>query len=312
VEAAGKSLADGDRLAVGRAVIFKVHIPKDPQEKGETDGTLEFDAAMEEVAACAQVDPLWENGLRKAMHLVRSDYGESAANDLLARAKRASEVIGTANDLLKQTAPGRRAGVEVFEMSIMFDARGLPEVCVVARAEPRAPEEPPVQTLDDFLEDRPSEPAARDHRRRDGVMSIGIWDLGRFEEERLPLLEEGMAETGRRPWAKIEKDQDDRYTIRVKIGAAETVLTRRFKDFQGFDKLLRSRSDVWRLTLPQLPDNSGMLGIREALGLRNSSKERRDGLQKYLDFLVANLAPSELEALLQTNGSFLNSGGSFV
>ncbi|CAK0902471.1 unnamed protein product, partial [Prorocentrum cordatum] len=95
VEAAGKSLADGDRLAVGRAVIFKVHIPKDPdpQEKGETDGTLEFDAAMEEVAACAQVDPLWENGLRKAMHLVRSDYGESAANDLLARAKRASEVI---------------------------------------------------------------------------------------------------------------------------------------------------------------------------------------------------------------------------
>jgi hypothetical protein len=305
VEMAGNVLADGDRLAVGRAAIFKVHVPNSPQDGGEGHGALDFEAAMEEIEACVQVDPLWENGLRKAMQLVRSDYGDDAAKTLLAKAKRASEIIGTANDYLEQTAPSRRVDVEIFEMSIMFDAWGLPAVCVVARAR-RSPESEDISlwSLDKFCEESaPSaKPSAR-QRKQGPTEIVGIWELQRFEEEYLPLLQERMAEAYHKPWAKVESEEEvasvTYYTIKVTRDSSDIVHKKRYNDFLEFDKLVRSKSALREVlsAMPQLP-NTGVFGVRHALGLGDFNKRRREGLQTYIDFLMDNLSIRQLEGFL--------------
>lgn len=301
VEMAGRVLADGDRLAVGRAAIFKVHIPNSPQDGGTGHGALEFEAAMEEIEACVQVDPLWENGLRKAMQLVRSDYGDEDAKTLLALAKRASEIIGTANDYLEQTAPSRRGDVEIFEMSIMFDAWGLPAVCVVARARsPESAEDVSLWSLDKFCEES-DKPSSRGTKGPTEI--VGIWELQRFEEEYLPLLQERMAEAYHKPWAQIEsEDEVDKvtiYTIRVTRDSSDSVRKKKYNDFLEFDKLLRSKPDLREVlsAMPPLP-KTGVLGVRHALGFKNYSKDRREGLQTYIDFLMDNLNIRQLEGFL--------------
>jgi len=300
VEMAGHVLADGDRLAVGRAAIFKVHIPNSPQNGGTGNGALDFEAAMEEIEACVQVDPQWENGLRKAMQLVRSDYGDEDAKTLLAQAKRASEIIGTANDYLEQTAPSRRVDVDVFEMSIMFDAWGLPAVCVVARARSpeAAAEDVSLWSLDRFCE----EPPAR-QKRRGPTEIVGIWELQRFEDEYLPVLQERMAEAYHKPWAKIDKEEEvasvTYYTIKVTRDGSDTVHRKRYNDFLEFDKLIRSKSDLKEVLsgMPPLP-TTGVFGVRHALGLVDFHKRRRDGLQKYIDFLMDRLNIRQLHGFL--------------
>ena len=119
------------RLAIGRAYIFRVQVP----EAGGTAGASsdDFEKALEEISACAQINPLWENGVQKAMLLVKSDFGDLAANKLLREAKRASEACEMANGVLQMMPEKVTDGVRSFELSILFNAQGLPDVCVVAR-----------------------------------------------------------------------------------------------------------------------------------------------------------------------------------
>ncbi|CAK9117149.1 unnamed protein product [Durusdinium trenchii] len=104
VPEAGRSLQDGDRLAIGRAYIFRVQVPEAGAAKVEVlsqtfldDSGLvvvflskapsdDFEHAVEEISACAQINPEWENGVQKALLLVKSDFGDEAASKLLEQA----------------------------------------------------------------------------------------------------------------------------------------------------------------------------------------------------------------------------------
>merc|ERR1712196_117891 len=171
---AGCELHDGDRLAIGRAYIFQVQIPKELGPEGRVDDD-DFERAMEEISAGAEVDPQWENSIQKAMLLVKSDFGPEAANTLLSEAKVASEACAMANGILKQMPATWTAGVESFDMSIMFDAHGLPQVCVVAR---RSPDEAEANSF------------------RGGGRSAGIWPVSQFWSERLPAMYEALSTCG--------------------------------------------------------------------------------------------------------------------
>jgi len=170
---AGQLLCDGDRLAIGRAYIFQVQLPKKPKDEGMASfNESAFERAMGEISACAEVDPQWENGIQKAMLLVKSDFGIEAANQLLEQAKEASEAIAIANFVLQEMPQRWTDGVTKFELCVMFDAHGLPEVCIVARRE------------DPELEDS--------KLRRGAVRSAGIWSVEHFENERLPAMHEAL------------------------------------------------------------------------------------------------------------------------
>jgi len=156
----GRPLQDGDRLAIGRAYIFRVQVP----EAGATNEALsdDFEHALEEISACAQINPEWENGVQKAMLLVKSDFGDEAANKLLRQAKRASEACEMANGVLQMMPSKLTDGVRRFELSILFNAQGLPEVCVVAR-----------RSQSD---------------QGDSLPVAGIWEVEHFWQDRLPPL----------------------------------------------------------------------------------------------------------------------------
>eukprot|EP00929_Paragymnodinium_shiwhaense_P047341 TRINITY_DN24014_c0_g1_i1.p1 TRINITY_DN24014_c0_g1~~TRINITY_DN24014_c0_g1_i1.p1 ORF type:complete len:1058 (-),score=256.80 TRINITY_DN24014_c0_g1_i1:379-3552(-) len=172
---AGSELGDGDRLAIGRAHIFQVQLPMARRPSMELRlSETEFERAMNEISACTVVDPQWENGISKAMMLVKTDFGDDAAALLLAQAKRASEACEMANCALKHMPPGFTCGVTHYELSIMFDAHGVPEVCIVAR--------------------RAAESAHGDFR---GVgLSAGIWEVEAFWTDRLPALYEALSMSG--------------------------------------------------------------------------------------------------------------------
>ncbi|CAK9042717.1 Kinesin-like protein unc-104 [Durusdinium trenchii] len=85
VPEAGRSLQDGDRLAIGRAYIFRVQVPEAGAAKVEAPSD-DFEHAVEEISACAQINPEWENGVQKALLLVKSDFGDEAASKLLEQA----------------------------------------------------------------------------------------------------------------------------------------------------------------------------------------------------------------------------------
>jgi len=173
VDASGQQLCDGDRLAIGRAYIFQVHIPRATRcDEDVSHAEDEFERAMDEIAACAEVDPQWENGIQKAMLLVKSDFGTDAANELLVQARRASEAIAMANVVLHEMPEGWTDGVTKYELSVMFDAHGLPSVCVVARRDPST--------------------GSSSSGLRSGALSGGIWEVDQFTNERLPLMYEAL------------------------------------------------------------------------------------------------------------------------
>jgi len=169
----GRQLCDGDRLAVGRAYIFRVQVPcaaaaLDEQSMAAVE--TEFERALGEISACAIVDPEWENGVQKAMLLVKSDFGTEAASALLEEARKASEAIAMANVILNEMPLGWTDGVSRYELSVMFNASGVPQVCIVARR------------VD--LSGRGSS-ASR-------APSAGIWELENFTSERLPAMHEAL------------------------------------------------------------------------------------------------------------------------
>merc|ERR1712194_838844 len=93
---------------------------------------------------------------------------------------------------------------------------------------------------------------------------------------------------------KIESEEEvanvTYYTIKVTRDCSDTVHKKRYSEFLEFDKLVRSKSALREVlkAMPQLP-NSGVFGVRHALGLRDFNKRRREGLQTYIDFLMDNL-----------------------
>eukprot|EP00930_Biecheleria_cincta_P071248 TRINITY_DN58761_c0_g1_i1.p1 TRINITY_DN58761_c0_g1~~TRINITY_DN58761_c0_g1_i1.p1 ORF type:complete len:787 (-),score=152.03 TRINITY_DN58761_c0_g1_i1:288-2561(-) len=173
----GDALHNGDRLALGRAYIFQVLIPEDTSATTCTQED-DFARAMEEISAKAEVDPQWENSIQKAMLLVKSDFGTEAANKLLVQAKQASEACVMANMCLQQMPRHCTGGVQAFELSILFDAHGLPQVCVVAR---RAATKAAPPEAEGF---------------RGGGAAAGIWTIEQFWNERLPAIYEALDITG--------------------------------------------------------------------------------------------------------------------
>eukprot|EP00913_Durusdinium_trenchii_P021519 g20221.t1 len=118
VEKNGHLLQSGDRLAIGlgaktsrhgyhkrlrqllyalqgRAHIFKVVIPASASEENEKEE--DFEEALNELQKNSKVD----RGINAAVTMVQREYGTEQANFLLEKAKRANEVVGDANALLK-------------------------------------------------------------------------------------------------------------------------------------------------------------------------------------------------------------------
>ncbi|CAK0895573.1 unnamed protein product [Prorocentrum cordatum] len=155
-------LRDGDRLAVGRAYIFQVHIPLAARDSSgpSHEAEVDFERAMDEIWAGAEV----ESCVQRAALIVRSDLGTDAANRLLADARRASEEIAQANLLLTEMPAGWTDGVRRYELAVVFGSEGPPRVCVAARRGPAGPADPGAGA------------------------AAGIWELDAFREEPSVLL----------------------------------------------------------------------------------------------------------------------------
>eukprot|EP00927_Polykrikos_kofoidii_P040671 TRINITY_DN34719_c0_g1_i2.p1 TRINITY_DN34719_c0_g1~~TRINITY_DN34719_c0_g1_i2.p1 ORF type:complete len:1129 (-),score=240.23 TRINITY_DN34719_c0_g1_i2:44-3430(-) len=185
VSQAGSELSDGDRLAIGRTYIFQVQVPRAPRDSGAlSNAESEFDRALGEISASAEVDPQWENGIEKAMMLVKSDFGTEAAIRLLNQAKRGTEACTMANGTIHHMPRGWTRNVTKYDLAIMFNPHGLPEVCVVARRD-AAPSE----------DGDPSAPERTDSLRS-GLPSAGIWEVEHFWKERLPALYAALSMSG--------------------------------------------------------------------------------------------------------------------
>eukprot|EP00929_Paragymnodinium_shiwhaense_P043142 TRINITY_DN2222_c0_g1_i1.p1 TRINITY_DN2222_c0_g1~~TRINITY_DN2222_c0_g1_i1.p1 ORF type:complete len:1548 (+),score=600.21 TRINITY_DN2222_c0_g1_i1:54-4697(+) len=189
-----KRLQDGDRLTIGQAYIFKVEVPsaKKSGETGKAKVEEDFTKAMEEIDACADVDPRWSNGVNAAMHLVRREFGTEVANELLKEAGRASEKLKLANTVLKDMPKAWRRDVEAFDLSVLFDTRGLPIITVVARRFPKD-DAPPARDPETMKRRASAILERRDSflpppRMRDGSEHAAIWSFQQFECERLPLM----------------------------------------------------------------------------------------------------------------------------
>lgn len=180
VEPSGLQLCNGDRLAFSHAWIFQVQIPKQSRTPGSfvcPDGEG-FCEALKELRAQVEGDNNFQNCIEKALVLVKADFGSKASDVILKSAKRASEACEMANSTLRQMPKNWRGGVSHFELSILFDAHGLPQVCIVARR---------------LLADDGEGPQAL---RAAVGGSAGIWEVEQFWQERLPAMFEALNESG--------------------------------------------------------------------------------------------------------------------
>jgi len=167
----GRLLESGDRLAIGRAHIFRVVIPA--STSAENVEEEDFEKAMKELQANREVDPRYRRAVDAAVMIVKHERGTKEANSLLESAKAASEVVAEANAILKKVPQEWTNGVSHYELAVLFQADGPPEVCVVAR-----PEEDETTAT--------PEPGSWQERG----FSAGIWEAGRFEEDRLTMMHE--------------------------------------------------------------------------------------------------------------------------
>eukprot|EP00929_Paragymnodinium_shiwhaense_P090542 TRINITY_DN5072_c1_g2_i1.p1 TRINITY_DN5072_c1_g2~~TRINITY_DN5072_c1_g2_i1.p1 ORF type:complete len:1356 (+),score=364.67 TRINITY_DN5072_c1_g2_i1:165-4232(+) len=170
----GQELKDGDRVAIGQAYIFEVEIPvvrRAAGQDGRAKAEIDFTKAMEELDACADLDPRWKNGVNSAMHLVKREFGTKVANALLQEAARASEKLKLANNMLGEMPAHWRNGVESYDLAVLFDTHGLPLISVVARR-------------------RSSTTGQGPDALRDGSDAQCVWTARHFMNERLELMEE--------------------------------------------------------------------------------------------------------------------------
>eukprot|EP00928_Gymnodinium_smaydae_P080196 TRINITY_DN63944_c0_g1_i1.p1 TRINITY_DN63944_c0_g1~~TRINITY_DN63944_c0_g1_i1.p1 ORF type:complete len:1367 (-),score=222.35 TRINITY_DN63944_c0_g1_i1:296-3826(-) len=164
-----KQLCDSDRLAIGRAHIFRVVLPSSTTKREEIEHEeREFDRAMRELFDCAEVDPRWQRSVDAAVLTVKRDIGTREANALLERARRASEAVAEANAVLRTIPASWAGGVSHYELAVLLEAEGSPTICVVAR--------------------RLADTDGRGGGVLGGAGSAGIWEISRFQEERLPQM----------------------------------------------------------------------------------------------------------------------------
>lgn len=175
-----QELMHGDRLAIGRAHIFRVVLPRG-RSAADAGHEVQFDRAMRELQANADIDPRWRHGVDAAVLMVKRDYGTREANLLLDEAKAASEVVATANSILDIVPPEWRDGVSHYELAVLFEADGPPTVCVVARRKRGGG-----RLTGNSCGDGQRGITSDAHRGA----SAGIWEFTRFRDERLPFMRE--------------------------------------------------------------------------------------------------------------------------
>merc|ERR1712032_1785830 len=134
----------------------------------------------------AEVDPRWRRGVDAAVLIVKRDFGTREANELLEKAKWASEVVAEANDIIR-LAPSEFVNVTHYELAVLFEADGPPNVCVVARCDG---DRTRVSTAAPVV-------VNRGH-------SVGIWEVSRFVEERLGDMHDAADEL--RKWPRRSKE----------------------------------------------------------------------------------------------------------
>lgn len=173
----GQVLQTGDRVAIGRAYIFRVVVPKSSRNSIMERAEKDFSTAMQELQEHADLDPRWRRGVDAAILIVKRDYGTHEANALLFEAKRASEVVAEANSVLKSVPAEWTGGVSHYELAVLFEADGPPVVCVVARDRRNTGAGAILPTETDGIPGFQSR-----------IFSAGIWEAVRFTEERLPLI----------------------------------------------------------------------------------------------------------------------------
>eukprot|EP00930_Biecheleria_cincta_P010878 TRINITY_DN11324_c0_g1_i1.p1 TRINITY_DN11324_c0_g1~~TRINITY_DN11324_c0_g1_i1.p1 ORF type:complete len:908 (-),score=190.59 TRINITY_DN11324_c0_g1_i1:101-2824(-) len=312
-----QELQDGDRLAIGRAYIFQVKIPMAVRSGGAgstqhyTEAETAFEKAMEEISSRLQVDPEWESGLQRVVRFVKSEFGTEAASKLLEKAKRASEQIDQGNELLKDR-PDSQNRIERFELSVMFDSRGVPEVLVVAR-KPRLLRGQEswgskMISLSEFLP--PDSGLSISGKERDQEPSAGIWEIGRFQDEYLPALRESVLDSclgsSRIRYTIVSRQHlyshgDTYYTIQVVDGNEDSVHRKCYNDFQDWDKFLKQRSPKLSGILPPLPDQ-GTVGVRALVGSTSFLDRRQHGLQRYLDVLAQHVCKDTVKTYFLGRG----------
>uniref|UniRef100_A0A7S4RWC9 Kinesin motor domain-containing protein n=1 Tax=Alexandrium monilatum TaxID=311494 RepID=A0A7S4RWC9_9DINO len=213
VASAEQSLKNGDRLAVGRAHIFRVVVPQVPRGSLLQRSELEFDQAMRELQECAEIDPRWRRRVDAAVLFVKREFGTAEAKQFLHKARAASEAIAEANALVRSVRNQPVCGHPHYELSILFEADSPPLVCVVCR---RDASEDGLGDHASGTTDLAAEMLAADGgadeadagagtaagamaaspgcapRGAEGLgmaaCSAGIWEAGRFVAERLPHM----------------------------------------------------------------------------------------------------------------------------
>jgi len=166
-------LSNGDRLAIGREHIFRVVIPKSHDPSKQQALEIEFSQAMNELREKAKLDDKWRRAVDEAVMLVKREHGTDQANELLKQAKSASDTVACANALLKKVPENWADEVSHYELAVLFEADGLPTVCVVARSADSQP---------DHLEREASGFV------RAGPRTKGIWEAEDFQQFRLEAM----------------------------------------------------------------------------------------------------------------------------
>lgn len=179
----GCTLVNGDRVAIGRAYIFRVAIPRAQATAEAKDSEEKFQEAMQELQANAKIDERWRQGVDDAVMIVKQHYNTEMANKLLQEASVASDAVAEANSLLQDIPPSWCDGVTHYELSVLFGSGGPPNICVVAKG--LSASGPERRTSGQGGEELMSPSAPKPIQE-----SKGIWDATRFKEQRLHWMQQ--------------------------------------------------------------------------------------------------------------------------
>eukprot|EP00927_Polykrikos_kofoidii_P042154 TRINITY_DN36009_c0_g1_i1.p1 TRINITY_DN36009_c0_g1~~TRINITY_DN36009_c0_g1_i1.p1 ORF type:complete len:1652 (+),score=338.65 TRINITY_DN36009_c0_g1_i1:592-4956(+) len=217
----GHALADGDRLTIGRAHIFRVVVPTGQRRIEIERDEREFDQAMRELQDQAQVDPRWRRGVDAAILTVKRDYGTREASALLDAAKSASDAVAEANALLRLVPEEWTGDVSHYELAVLFDADSSPTVCVLGRR-------------------RGASAVNAVIKPRQPNFSVGIWEASRFVAERLSFLHQAAErlrmrlDMERRPPDPLEEAKEESRPVSQSLCSNERVGKRNQPRCPGF------------------------------------------------------------------------------
>lgn len=129
---------------------------------------------------------------------MKTDFGDEAAGELLRQARRASDACDMANNVLQHMPQALTDGVERFDLSILFSANGLPEVCVVAR-----------RSADEFEGAAINAGGGGELAAFSSSPSAGIWEVENFWQDRLPSLYDSLSTSGPLKLCADSEDRDE-------------------------------------------------------------------------------------------------------